>query len=80
MKRTTQESSTTGRCSVVEMNVSNEEMSILQDPGSDQLASKQQYDFTNPFPFLLVNIGSGVNSQLNSEVEKVSTSSVTLNR
>ena len=36
-------------------------MLIVQDPGSDQLASKQQYDFTNPFPFLLVNIGSGVN-------------------
>ena len=78
MKRTTQESSTTGRCSIEEMNDSNEEMSILQDPGSDILASKQQYDFTNPFPFLLVNIGSGVNSQLNSKVEKVLTSSVTL--
>ena len=37
-------------------------MPTLQDPGDDQLANKQQYDFTNPFPFLLVNIGSGVNS------------------
>lgn len=51
------------------MDVSNEEMSILQDPGDDQLAKKQQYDFTNPFPFLLVNIGSGVNSY-NPHIEK----------
>jgi len=36
------------------------ELYYWQDPGDDQLAKKQQYDFTNPFPFLLVNIGSGV--------------------
>ena len=42
----------------------------LQDPGDDQLASKQQFDFTNPFPFLLVNIGSGVNQSLKTNVEE----------
>jgi len=36
------------------------ELYYWQDPADDQLASKQQFDFTNPFPFLLVNIGSGV--------------------
>lgn len=36
------------------------ELYYWQNPGEDELACKQQYDFTNPFPFLLVNIGSGV--------------------
>jgi type II pantothenate kinase len=36
------------------------ELYYWKDPGLDDLACKQQYDFTNPYPFLLVNIGSGV--------------------
>jgi len=36
------------------------ELYYWQDAETDQHASKVTYDFTNPFPFLLVNIGSGV--------------------
>lgn len=36
------------------------ELYYWKDPADDCLAYKQQFDFTNPFPFLLVNIGSGV--------------------
>jgi len=36
------------------------ELYYWENPGNDELACKQQYDFKNPYPFLLVNIGSGV--------------------
>lgn len=36
------------------------ELYYWQDPADDSLASKQTYDFASPYPFLLVNIGSGV--------------------
>jgi len=36
------------------------ELYYWQNPGNDSLACKKTYDFKNPYPFLLVNIGSGV--------------------
>jgi len=36
------------------------ELYYWENPGDDQLACKKTYDFTNPYPFMLVNIGSGV--------------------
>jgi len=36
------------------------ELYYWDNPSNDQLASKKSYDFANPYPFLLVNIGSGV--------------------
>lgn len=36
------------------------ELYYWENPGEDSLACKRTYDFTNPYPFMLVNIGSGV--------------------
>ena len=36
------------------------ELYYWQDPADDRAACKKTYDFSNPYPFILVNIGSGV--------------------
>jgi len=36
------------------------ELYYWENPGDDSMACKKTYDFTNPYPFMLVNIGSGV--------------------
>ena len=36
------------------------ELYYWQNPEDDKAAVKKTYDFSNPYPFILVNIGSGV--------------------
>jgi len=39
---------------------SRKELYYWENPGDDYLACKKTFDFSNPYPFMLVNIGSGV--------------------
>ena len=36
------------------------ELYFWENPADDKEAVKRAYDFSNPYPFMLVNIGSGV--------------------
>ena len=36
------------------------ELYYWEEPADDRAACKKTYDFSNPYPFILVNIGSGV--------------------
>ena len=44
----------------IEAHNNRRELYYWHNPSDDNEAVKKSYDFSNPYPFILVNIGSGV--------------------